>query len=251
MEKQINDLNDQADTLNAQTRDLEVKVNRLRTDISVADAKRSKYFKDIQALQDRIAIQRKQQVPDSLNVINDMIARLKKSLPTVQSEIDRHYYYCFGDGKVQVQVTGSVVVYVVRGDAFANYLRQLYGANVVVPAVNGNVLFNRVDIFGSTWVGAFGYPFGNSALGGSDLSLGGSFNCLNPNALVTGSGTITAIGGNWVEAAGLNGAKQRFNLGSCSRLESTHSLPAVGQQFFWSAVPANSGYNLYSGSCYN
>lgn len=251
LETQIRTLNDQADTLNAQTKDLEVKVNRLRTDISVADAKKTKYLKDIQALQDKIAVQRKQQVPDQLNKINDMIATLKKMLPTVQSEIDRHYYYCFGEGKVQVQQTGSVLVYVVRGDAFANYLRSLYGANVVAPAVNGNVLFNRVDIFGSTWVGAFGYPFGNSSLSGNDLSLAGSFNCLNPNALVSGSGTITAIGANWVECADGKGAKQRLSLGSCSRLESTHALPAVGQKFFWSGVPGGSGYNLYTGSCFD
>lgn len=143
------------------------------------------------------------------------------------------------------------MIYVVRGDAFANYLRSLYGANVVVPAINGNVLFNRVDIFGSTWVGAFGYPFGNSSLGGNDLSFGGSFNCLNPNALVSGSGTITAIGASWVECTDGKGAKQRLGLGSCSRLESTHTLPAVGQKFYWSGVPAGQGYNLYTGSCFD
>jgi len=249
LEAQIKDLNDKADTLNAQIKDFEVRVNRLRTDISVADAKKTKYLKDIQNLQDQIAIQRKLQVPDSLNKINDMINSLRKMLPAVQSEIDRHYYYCFGNGKVQVQQTGSVVVYVVRGDAFANYLRALYGSNVVLPAVNGDVLFNRVDIFGTTWVGAFGYPFGQSALGGNDLSLGGSFNCLNPNALVTGSGTITAIGADWVECGDGNGGRRRLSLGSCSRLESTHSLPAIGQKFYWSGVPAGSGFNLYAGTC--
>lgn len=29
----------------------------------------------------------------------------------------------------------------------------------------------------------------------------------------------------------------RFGLGSCSRLESTHKVPAVGQKFYWSGVP--------------
>lgn len=250
LEAQIRDLNDKADTLSAQVKDLEVRVNRLRTDISIADAKKTKYLKDIQNLQDQISIQRKLQVPDSLNKINDMINSLRKMLPTVQSEIDRHYYYCFGNGKVQVQQTGSVVVYVVRGDAFANYLRTLYGSNVVLPAINGDVLFNRVDIFGSTWVGAFGYPFGNGALGGNDLSIGGSFGCTNPGALVTGYGTITSVGAGHIECADAKGGKQRFSLGSCSRLESTKSLPTVGQQFYWSGVQGSNGYNLYAGSCF-
>ncbi len=44
-----------------------------------------------------------------------MIDSLRKLVPSVQAEIDRHYYYCFGDGKVEVRQTGGVVVYVVRG----------------------------------------------------------------------------------------------------------------------------------------
>lgn len=218
LEDQIRALTDQADTLSSQAKDLEVKVGRLRTDISVNDTKKTRLLKDISALEDRIALERKKNIPDDLGKLNDMVATLRRIVPTVESEIDRHYYYCFGEGKVQIENTGGVVVYIVRGEAFGNYLRNLYGRNIVVPAVNGNVLFNRVDIFGAPWSGAFGYPFGSGAFGGNDLSLTGSFSCLNPGALVTGSGTISAIGGNWIEALDGNGGRNRFNLGSCSRL---------------------------------
>lgn len=109
-------------------------------------------------------------------------------------------------------------------------------------------MFNRIDIFGNNWVGAFGYPFVSDALGGNDFSIGGSFGCMNPNSIVSGSGTITAIGSNYVDCA-TNGGSVRFNLGSCSRLESTKQLPAVGQKFYWSGVPQGNGYNLYAGSC--
>lgn len=251
LEDQIRVLTDKADTLSSQARDLEVKVGRLRTDISVNDAKKTRLLRDISSLEDRIALEKKKNIPDDLNRLNDMVATLRRVVPTVESEIDRHYYYCFGDGKVQVETTGGVVVYIVRGEAFGNYLRNLYGRNIVVPAVNGNVLFNRVDIFGAPWVGAFGYPFGSGAFGGNDLSLTGSFSCLNPGALVTGSGTISAIGGGWIEALDGNGSKNRFSLGSCSRLESTKKLPAVGQKFYWSGVPGGSGFNLYAGSCFD
>lgn len=147
-----------------------------------------------------------------------MIANLKTLIPTVENEVDRHFYYCFGDGKVQAQNVGNITVYVVRGDAFANYLRNLYGRNIVIPAVNGDVLFNRVDIFGAPWVGAFGYPFLNSSLGGNDLSFAGSFGCNNPTAIMTGSGVISALGSNWIQFTDGNGKILRANLGSCSRL---------------------------------
>lgn len=180
-----------------------------------------------------------------------MIDSLRKLVPSVQNEIDRHYYYCFGDGKVEVQNNGGVVVYIVRGEAFGNYLRNLYGRNVVVPAVNGNVLLNGVDIFGSDWAGTFGYPFGSGAFEGNEsLSLAGSFNCLNPGSLVAGSGSIVDIGANWIDADIGDEGVRRFTLGSCSRLESTRRLPVKGQKFFWSGVPGSSGYNLYAGSCF-
>ena len=128
-----------------------------------------------------------------------MVDKLKRIIPAMQSEIDRHYYYCYGQGKVQVQTVGGVIVYVVRGDAFGNYLRNLYGRNIVIPAVNGDVLFNRVDIFDATWSGAFGYPFGIASLGGNDLALGGSFGCTNPGLISSGNGKITAIGADNIE----------------------------------------------------
>lgn len=180
-----------------------------------------------------------------------MVASLRRLIPSVESEIDRHYYYCFGEGKVQVQNTGGVVVYIVRGDAFGNYLRNLYGATINVPAVSRDISFNRVNIFDANWVGAFGYPFSSGSFSSSDLSLTGSFSCMNPTALVTGSGSITSIGPNWIEASTGEGNRTRFNLGSCSRVESTQRLPVVGQKFYWSGVQGGSGYNLYAASCFD
>lgn len=104
---------------------------------------------------------------------------------------------------------------------FAEYLRKLYGNNIVVPAVNGNVLFNKVDIFGTGWVGSFGYPFGPDALQGDDFDIRGSFNCFNSQAVtstISGSGVISAIGPNWIECRDGKGNKNKLSLGSCSRV---------------------------------
>lgn len=228
-----------------------MKVARIRTDISNADTRKAKLVRDNLALQDRIDIERKKTVPNDATRLNLMIDNLKRSIPNIESEVDRHYYYCFGAGSVQVQSVGGLTVYVVRGDAIANYLRNLYGRNVVVPAVNGDVLFSRIDIFGAPWVGAYGYPFGQASLGGADLAIGGSFGCTAPGSISNGYGTISAVGSNYIEALNQQGLRQRFNLGSCSRLEANTKLPAVGQKFYWSGVPASNGFNLYAGSCFN
>ena len=43
----------------------------------------------------------------------------------------------------------------------------------------------------------------------------------------------------------------RFNLGACTRLESTSELPTIGQTLGYTAVGSSAqGYNLYSGTCY-
>lgn len=64
-----------------------------------------------------------------------MVATLNRLIPSVQSEIDRHYYYCFGDGSVQIEETGNVVVYIVRGERFGDYLRKQYGEGANLPGL--------------------------------------------------------------------------------------------------------------------
>jgi hypothetical protein len=44
-----------------------------------------------------------------------LIANLNGILPTVQAAIDREFYYCYGDGRIQVEATGNTLVYIVRG----------------------------------------------------------------------------------------------------------------------------------------
>ncbi len=47
---------DNSDSISSQIRELEVKVGRIRTDISVSNAKKNKLLKDNDALNDRITI---------------------------------------------------------------------------------------------------------------------------------------------------------------------------------------------------
>lgn len=109
---------------------MEIEVERLRTDIAVAEAKADNYRGQIRDLEARINNEKKKLQPDALDDLNEMIATLKGFIPSVQAEIDRHYYYCYGEGAVEVTQTGSVVVYIVRGERFGDYLRDQYGQGI-------------------------------------------------------------------------------------------------------------------------
>lgn len=146
---------------------------------------------------ERIALERKKLVPGQLTALTEMVATLRGFLPNVQAEVDKHYYYCFGEGKVQVKNAGGVVIYIVRGEAFANYLRNVYGANVILPSnLNNNAEVNlrRVDVFGDSWLGAFGNQYGTSAFSGFGINSGSDCSAPSADSIVRGSGTIARIG---------------------------------------------------------
>lgn len=249
LEAEIRRLRDQADSLRARSNDLEIQVERLRTDITVAETKGERFEAQIEALQDRINIEEKKLATEELDDLNRMIDVLKRLVPTTEKEIDRHYYYCFGEGNVEVEQTGSVVVYIVRGESANGYLRNRYGANI--PARNGGDLRLRsVDIFAAPWIDKFGYPLVNTQLGGDSLTINGSFGCLNPSAAVHGSGVITSIGADYIEAKDANGRRNKFYLSTCSRVESVRETPEIGQDFYYEAIPSSAGgFNLYGATC--
>lgn len=85
LQSQIRGLTDQADTFTSTTKDLEVKVGRLRTDISVLEARKAALLKDNNDLNARIVFEKKKIIPDQLAKLNEMLTSLKNFLPTVES----------------------------------------------------------------------------------------------------------------------------------------------------------------------
>lgn len=69
-------------------RDLEVKVERYRTDASVAEVKRDRYLKQITELNDKINAEKKKLVDDDLISLSEMIDNLRNLLRTVEKTID-------------------------------------------------------------------------------------------------------------------------------------------------------------------
>lgn len=176
-----------------------------------------------------------------------MIATLKRLVPTTEKEIDRHYYYCYGDGKVEVEQTGSVVVYVVRGESRVNgYLENRYGKGV--PQHAHDLRLQSVNVFDARWTSKFGYPQVDTSFNQNDFS--GSFSCLNTGAAVKGYGQITAVNADYIEAKDQSGKNKRFRVGGCTRIESSTPTPEIGQGFYFEAVPSSAdGYNLYAATC--
>ena len=111
----IRALQDTRDALSKSANSLEVDVQRARTDLSVAQAKDQTYLDQIREFQRLINAQQPRLVDDDLRKLRDLINNLNNSLPKIQNQINREYYYCYGAGKVETINTGSVVVYVVKG----------------------------------------------------------------------------------------------------------------------------------------
>ena len=167
-------------------------MERLRTDIAVAEAKDERINAQILNLQRRVQAEREKLVNDDYEDLLGMIERLKQLIPGIEREIDRQYYYCYGDGAVTVEEIGSVVVYIVRGESFANYLLSVYGNSVSAGTITrASYNFMKVDIFSPVWSSTFGYPMGSGAMDGSDFHFNGDFSCLNPSAAVSGQGVIS------------------------------------------------------------
>ena len=199
LNKEIGALRDKANAHRRKCTELEIEVERLRTDINVAESKTRGIDDRIDDLNRRIDVEKGKLKHDDLENLRHMINSLSGLIDGVQREIDRQYYYCYGDGAVQTEQTGSVVVYIVRGESFGNYLLTVYGQSVKVPAVRGTYNLYRIDIFSPVWTSKFGASFSGSSMGGSSLSLGGDFSCTNNAGAQTGSGRISNISGNRIE----------------------------------------------------
>ena len=88
-------------------------------------------------------------------------------------------------------------------------------------------------------------------MGGETFDIAGSFNCLTPSRSVRGQGTITSINSDSIGVRMNDGSTFQFGLGTCSRIESTSSLPTIGMNIAYVAVPSSAdGYNLYQATCY-
>ena len=209
----IKSLQDTLDKLKRLANSSEVDLERARTDLSVALVKDTNWGKDIKDLQAQINAQQPKLVDDDLKKLRTLIANLNSSLPQIQSEIDREYYYCYGAGKVDTVKTGNVIVYVVKGEAFGQYIQNAYGQSVGAPQLRtgDDYRLQVVDPFSKIWTAKFGYP---SNAG----SQGGNFSCLNNNSGSTGRGTISGVSADGFTVKDGAGKSVKLGFGSCSRV---------------------------------
>ena len=224
---------------------LEIQVERLRTDINVAESKEAKLRAEIADLQDRINIEEKKLATDDLNTLNEQIAKLKNALPGIEQEINRQYFYCYGDGAVTVEETGSTVVYIVKGENFPGLLSKTYGLDFSDVHGHGDKGLRKgehkdyrltcVDIFSPPYVEEIGYPFPEEKkkpyVEEKVTKFDNDFNCLDTNGS-SGRGVILSCDGNKYEIQGFanNGGKHYIEVGACTIIMSTVKVPQVGMQ---------------------
>jgi cell division protein FtsB len=217
----IRNLRDTLDALNKSANTLEVDVSRARTDLSVAQAKDKTYGDQIKDFQNQINVQTPKLVDDDLKKLRVLIDNLNNTIPQIQNQINREYYYCYGAGKVDTVTTGSVIVYVVKGEAFGHYIQNAYGQTVSAPTVVSGIDYRLqvVDPFSRIWTAKYGYPLANGARTAGTGS--GSFSCQGGNSGSSGWGTISSVSndGFWVNDA--SGKSVKLSVGTCSRVEST------------------------------
>jgi len=96
----IRGLKDTLDGLNKAANTLEVDVQRARTDLSVAQAKDKVFADQIKDFQNQITVQQPRLRDDDLLKLRTLITNLTLTLPQIQNQINREYYYCYGAGKV-------------------------------------------------------------------------------------------------------------------------------------------------------
>lgn len=84
LEGEIGGLRDQADTIRRRCQDLEIQVERLRTDITVAESKDGRIDDQIRDLTIRINAERDKIDIDVLNNLNNMIDSLKNLIPGIE-----------------------------------------------------------------------------------------------------------------------------------------------------------------------
>lgn len=161
--------------------------------------------------------------------------------------------------------TGNTIVYVIKGEAFGQYIDNAYGQSVSAPGLrtNGDYRLQVVDPFSSIWTAKFGYPSAVSGGSGSRPGTGSGsgsgsgsgwsdFSCLSGSGSASsGRGTVSSVSNDGIVIKDVNGKPVTLRVGSCSRIESTTSLPKAGQNMAWRGVPSsNGGYNLLTGTCW-
>lgn len=87
----------------------------------------------------------------------------------------------------------------------------------------------------------------------NEFSFQGDFNCLEPSQLAPGSGIIREIKERviFVEInVGGNRQETVLNLGACTRIETTASVPKIGQSIYWTGSSvAKNNINIYRATC--
>lgn len=233
---------------------LEIEVQRLRTDISIGVAKENDLVNSLNDYEKRLISERDKLAYRELDYLNSMIKTLGNSLPKFFQQNNDIYFNCFGNGSVEAVKTGSTVVYIIRGARMFNYLNQIYNYKGKGLAISDstNLRFSTVDTLGSIWANAYGAPFSDTQLSETSLYASGDFNCFSPSQVQPGYGIIQSIKGNAITIKDSQGKQVVLKIGACSRIEDTEAIPKPGKQIVFKGIFNEKGseVNIYAATCF-
>ena len=262
LEAMIRSLRDKGDALRAKVSTLEIQVERVRNELSIAEVKAARIDDEIAELQDRVAEQEKLLVDNDLAALQNQVANLKNVLPYVQGEVDRQYFYCYGDGALEIVETGGTVVYIIRGEAFQALLENTYGISfddLVCCDPDGNkdnfganvpaeVELISIDTFGDDNNDGDGDSFGVDGDGSGDgdgTAVVTTFTCLAQEG-VAGRGVIVHVDGNRITVRRYANAGPPLDdvveIGTCTIVMATVKVPRTGMSMAFTGSVVNKIY---------
>lgn len=173
-------------------------------------------------------------------------------MPNITKQVDDVNYKCNQLKPVEPVVQNNTTIYVVQPTAYTSYIQSCYQIRPDTTNIkSGNKInITPVGILDSLWLNSFGNPYQPTSYAqAKEFTFKEDFNCLVPSGLESGSGVIKSVNKKFIEIDN-GGRVQKLNLGACSRLESTNSLPKVGQKIYFRGQKLDrTEFNLYKGSC--
>lgn len=78
----------------------------------------AKFIDDIRGFNNRAYVEEAKLVEDDLKNLKIIVDKLQSSVPQIQSEVDREYYYCYGAGKPKTPAPQSTIIFLAKGAAY-------------------------------------------------------------------------------------------------------------------------------------
>ena len=126
-------------------------------------------------------------------VIEQKITQLSTLSISIEAEIDKIYYSCYGVNEFEITVK-ETSTYTISYVDFSNYALKAFGVAKLTIQETTTIKINVVNILSPVWAKTYGAAFNEKVLAiSSGFRFKNDFSCLEPSLLQSNSGTILSI----------------------------------------------------------